>query len=62
MMNLMIRMSNVNPDIEGFFLSGLIQNSWVDFLISHLNNDASDPNSVRQQCLTFLGDIITTFQ
>ena len=48
MMYLMKDMSEDSPDIEGFFLSGLIQNSWIDFLIFHLNNDASDPNSVKQ--------------
>ncbi|CAI2384212.1 unnamed protein product [Moneuplotes crassus] len=61
-MALLKDMSDDYPDIETFFLSGLVQTSWIDFLISHLKNDASDPNSVRQICITFLGEIISTFK
>ncbi|CAI2363143.1 unnamed protein product [Moneuplotes crassus] len=62
MMVLMKNMSDDYPDIEGFFLSGLVQTSWIDYLVSHLKNDASDPNSIRQICMTFLGEIISTFK
>jgi len=55
-------MSDDSPEIESFFLSGLIQNNWIDYLIYQLNNDASDPNSIKQLWWTFLGDIITTFK
>ena len=41
-------MSDDSPEIESFFLSGLIQNNWIDYLIYQLNNGASDPNSIKQ--------------
>ena len=62
MMMLMQDISDDTPDIEAFFLSGLIQNNWIDYLIHQLHNDASDPYTTKQLCCTFLGDILTTFK
>lgn len=62
MMNLLQDLAEDSPDIESFFLSGLIQHSWVDYLINQIDSDLADPNSTKQIWLTFLGDIITTFK
>ena len=62
MMLLLKELANNSPDVEAFFLSGLIQNSWVDYLIYQLGIDTNDPNTTKQFWCTFLGDIITTFK
>jgi hypothetical protein len=43
-------LSDESADVEAFFLSGLIQNSWIDYLVYQLGNDASDPLTIKQLC------------
>lgn len=62
MMLLLQELADDSPDIEAFFLSGLIQNSWVDYLVYQLGIESNDPNTTKQFCCTFLGNIITTFK
>ena len=62
MMLLLKELAQDTPDVEAFFLSGLIQNSWVDYLVYQLGIDSNDPYTIKQFWCTFLGDIITTFK
>lgn len=48
MMVLLQEMAEDSSDVESFFLSGLIQNSWIDFLVYQLDSDTADPNSTKQ--------------